>query len=378
VADSAPRGGKPGPARPGILMGRPFGIPIYVSPSWFIVAIVITVMFEPQVAQHVHRPVSYLVALTYAVLLYASVLLHEIGHAVVARCFGLPVRAITLHILGGVSEIEQEPRTPGREFLVAAAGPILSLALGAAGYAVLVLVPLPGVAVLLLQALTLANLIVGVFNLLPGLPLDGGRLVRATVWKLTGRQRTASVAAGWAGRVVAVAVLLLGAALSATGGGDRWLTVIWAALVASFIWVGAGEAIRVARIRDRIPRLNARALARRAVRVPRSTPLAEAVRRAQEAGAGAIVVVGHDDDPVGIVSENAVLATPEHRRPWVEAASLTRALGPGLILPADIAGEDLVAAISRTPAGEYLLVEPTGEIYGVLATEDVSRSFART
>ena len=357
-------------------MGRPFGIPVYVSPTWFVVAIVITVMFEPQVAEHVHRPVSYLVALAYAVLLYASVLVHEIGHCVVARCFGLPVRAITLHILGGVSEIEQEPRTPGREFLVAAAGPLLSLILGAVGYTTLVLVPLPDVAVLLIEALTIANLIVGVFNLLPGLPLDGGRIVRAAVWKITGRQRTATVAAGWAGRVVAVAVLVLGAALSVSGGG-RWLTVIWAALVASFIWVGAGEAIRVARIRDRIPLLNARALARRAIRVPQSTPLAEAVRRAQEAGAGAIVVVGHDDDPLGIVSETAVLATPEHRRPWVDAASLTRTLDPGMILPADISGEDLVAAISRAPASEYLLVEPTGELYGVLAAEDISKTFAR-
>jgi Zn-dependent protease len=357
-------------------MGRPFGIPVYVSPTWFVVAIVITVMFEPQVGQHVHRPLSYLVALTYAVLLYASVLLHEIGHSVVARCFGLPVHAITLHILGGVSEIDEEPRSPGREFLIAAAGPLLSLALGAGGYALLLLVPLPGVAALLVEALTVANLLVGVFNLLPGLPLDGGRLVRAAVWKLTGRRRTATVAAGWAGRVVAVAVLVLGAAPSATGGGDRWLTVIWAALVASFIWVGAGEAIRVALIRDRIPGLSARALARRAVRVPQDTPLAEAVRRANEAGAGAIVVVGRDENPVGIVSETAVIATPEHRRPWVDAASLTRALDPGMVLPADIGGEDLVAAISRMPASEYLLVEPTGELYGVLAAQDVSKSFA--
>jgi Zn-dependent protease/CBS domain-containing protein len=355
-------------------MGRPFGIPIYVSPTWFIVAIVITVMFEPQVAEHVHRPVSYLVALTYAVLLYASVLVHEIGHSVVARCFGLPVRAITLHILGGVSEIEEEPRTPGREFLVAAAGPLLSLGLAVGGYAVLLLVPMPDVTVLLVEALTLANLLVGVFNLLPGLPLDGGRLVRAAVWKITGRQRTATVAAGWAGRVVAVAVLILGAALSAAGGG-RWLTVIWAALVASFIWVGAGEAVRVARIRDRVPLLNARALARRAVRVPRNTPLAEAVRRAQEAGAGAIVVVGHDDDPIGIVSETAVIATPEHRRPWVDTGALTRTLDPGMILPADIAGEDLVAAVNRVPASEYLLVEPDGQMYGVLAAQDLAKTF---
>ncbi len=357
-------------------MGRLFGIPVYVTPTWFVVAIVITVMFEPQAGRHVDRPFSYAVALAYAVLLYASVLVHEIGHSVVARGFGLPVRSITLHLLGGVSEIEEEPRTPGREFLVAAAGPLLSLALGACGIAALALIPMPAVAVLLVEALTVANLIVGVFNLLPGLPLDGGRIVHAAVWKLTGRRRTATVAAAWAGRAVAVAVLVLGTALSASGGGSRWLTVIWAALVASFIWVGAGEAIRAARIRDRIPLLNARTLARRAVQVTQTTPLAEAVRRAREAGAGAIVVVGHDDDPVGIVSETAVLATPEHRRPWVDAAALTRALDPGMILPADISGEDLVAAINRAPASEYLLVEPTGEMYGVLAAEDVSKSFA--
>lgn len=358
-------------------MGRPFGIPVYVSPTWFVVAVLITVMFEPTAGRLVGRPFSFVVAFAYAVLLYASVLVHELSHSVVARRFGLPVRAITLHILGGVSEIEREPRSPGREFLVAAAGPVLSLLLAAGGYGLLHWAPLPPVGRLLAEAVTVANLIVGVFNLLPGLPLDGGRIVRAAVWKITGRQHTAGVAAGWIGRVVAVAVLLASAAMSATGGGQRFLTVLWGALVASFIWVGASEAIRTARLRDRIPLLNARALARRAVRVPQNLPLAEAVRRAREARAGAIVVVGHDDDPVGIVSETAVNATPENRRPWVDTADLTRSLTPELVLPADLAGEDLIAAIQRAPATEYLLVEPTGEMYGVLATEDVGRTVAR-
>ncbi len=358
-------------------MGRPFGIPVYVSPTWFVIAIVITVMFEPTVRPPVARPASYLVAFAYAVLLYASVLVHELSHSVVARLFGLPVRAITLHLLGGVSEIEREPETPWREFLVAAAGPLVSLVLGAGGYAVLMLVPLPAVAGRLVGALTIANLIVAVFNLLPGLPLDGGRIVRAGVWKATGRQGTATVVAGWTGRAVALAVLAGSAALSATGGGGGWLTVLWGALVASFIWVGATEAMRAARIRERIPLLNARTMARRAVRVPRGLPLAEAIRRAREAEAGAIVVVGHDDDPIGIVSETAVNATPEHRRPWVEASSLTRSLSPDLILSADIAGDDLVEAIRRAPATEYLLIEPSGELFGVLAAEDVTKSVAK-
>ena len=357
-------------------MGRPFGIPVYVSPTWFVVAILITVMFEPTAERLVPRPLSFVVAFTYAVLLYASVLVHELSHSVVARRFGLPVRAITLHILGGVSEIEREPRSPGREFLVAAAGPALSLMLAAGGYGLLHFAPLPPVGRLLAEALTVANLIVGVFNLLPGLPLDGGRIVRAAVWKITRRQRTAGVAAGWIGRGVAVAVLLASAGMSVTGD-QRFFTVLWGALVASFIWVGASEAIRTARLRDRIPLLKARALARRAVRVPHDLPLAEAVRRAREARAGAIVVVGHDDDPVGIVSETAVNATPENRRPWVDTGTLTRVLTPELILPADIAGEDLLAAMQRAPASEYLLVEPSGEMYGVLATEDVGRTVAR-
>jgi Zn-dependent protease/CBS domain-containing protein len=360
-------------------VGRPFGIPVYVSPSWFIVAFVITLMFEPTAQRLVDRPFSFLVAFTYAVLLYASVFAHELSHSVVARMFGLPVRAITLHVLGGVSEIEREPRSPGPEFLIAFAGPFFSLVLAAAGYLVLDVTSLPPVGHLLLEAVTLANLIVGVFNLLPGLPLDGGRIVRAIVWKITGRPGTATITAGWVGRGLAVGVVMLGAAISVwdnAGQSQRWLSVLWGAVVASFIWVGAGESIRSAKIRDRIPGVNARPLARRVVRVTADLPLAEAIRRANDSGAGAIVVDDHAGRPTGIISESAVLATPEHRRPWVEAGSLARALSADLILPADISGEDLIIAIRRAPASEYLLVESDGDVYGVLAADDLTRAFA--
>jgi Zn-dependent protease/CBS domain-containing protein len=371
-------------ARPGLLMGRPFGIPVYVSPTWFIIAIVITLMFEGPAATRVDPPVSYIVAFTYAVLLYASVLVHELSHSVVARLFGLPVRAITLHILGGVSEIEREPRTPGREFLIAFAGPALSAVLAGIGYVTYLLVPLPPVAGLLVEALTLANLVVALFNLLPGLPLDGGRMVRAAVWKVSGRTRTGTLVAGWVGRAVAVGVLLLGAFLasynsssgsSATDGGG-WFSIIWAALVASFIWVGASAAIRAEKVRERIPRLQARRLARRATQVTAGLPLAEAIRRANEEGAGAIVVVDHEGRPTGLVNEKAVLATPAPRRPWIEVGDVSRSLEPDLMLSADLSGEDLIMALRRTPASEYLLIEPTGQMYGVLSVTDVDRAFA--
>lgn len=361
-------------------MGRPFGIPVYVSPSWFLVAALITVMFEGQVHDVVERPFSYLVAFAYAVLLYGSVFIHELSHAVTARAFRLPVRSVTLHVLGGETAIEREAPTPGREFLIAFAGPLVNLVLAGLGLLTHALVPLPDVALLLVDALTFANLLVGVFNLLPGLPLDGGRLVRAAVWKATGHSRNGGIIAGWVGRAVAVACLVAGAYLATygTGTGETgigWLALLWSALVASFIWVGATQAIRAEHVRDRIPHLDARRLARRATLVTADTPLAEAIRRAHHDHAGAIVIADHDGRPLGLVNEKAVTATPEHRRPWVTVGDLSRGIHDDLTLPADLNGEDLIDALRRAPASEYLLVEPDGRVYGVLATTDVDQAF---
>ena len=130
-----------------------------------------------------------------------------------------------------------------------------------------------------------------------------------------------------------------------------------------------------ARLRSKLPRIVARHLARRTLTVPGDLPLAEAVRRAQEAEAGGIVTVTSAGQPVGLVNEAALLATPEDRRPWVATSTVARTLEDGLTLPATVAGEDLVLAISRRPAEEYLLVEADGRIYGVLSTADVDRAF---
>src|SRR5690606_29662404 len=143
--------GNDGTPRPGLLMGRLLGVPVYVSPSWFAVAALITVMFEGQVTDVVGRPASYLVAFTYAVLLYGSVFVHELSHAVTARAFDLPVRSVTLHVLGGETAIEREAPTPGREFLIAFAGPVVNLILAGAGLLAHVLLPLPDVALLLVD-----------------------------------------------------------------------------------------------------------------------------------------------------------------------------------------------------------------------------------
>jgi Zn-dependent protease/CBS domain-containing protein len=363
-------------AGPGIVLARPFGIPVYISPYWFVVAGVFIVIYARDLASTFHGPTRFVVAVAFVVLLWLSVLVHELSHSLVARGYGLPVRRILLYPLGGFSEIEREPQTPGREFLVSAAGPALSLLLAAAGYGLTYVASAGTIGGTLIHQFMWANLVVGGFNLLPGLPLDGGRMLRAVIWKVTGRPGTSTFVAAWAGRVIGLGLfaLVLVPPVEARIGG--LYTVVWVAVIAAFMWTGAGQAIKATRLRERLPALQARRLARKAVSVAANTPLAEAIRRADESQARAVVVVDHDDKPIAILNETAVMATPPQRRPWIEAGSLARTLEPSLVLSADLSGMALLDALRQAPATEYLLVEPSGQVYGVLAARDVDLAFA--
>ena len=359
----------------GFVVARPFGIPVYISPYWLIFAVVLVVMYANSAEANLASTQSrYVVAAAFVLLLYVSVLVHELAHCVVARGFGLPVRRVLLYPLGGYSEIEQEPSTPGREALISGAGPAVSLVLAGIGYELAKVVP-AGLTHQLIAQLFFANLIVGIFNLLPGLPLDGGRIFRAGVWKITGRQTIATFSAAWAGRVLAI--VLVGLALFGQRSGSfislYWL---WLLVIAGFIWIQSTQAIKAARIRERLPAVSARTLARHAIPVSASLPLAEAVRRAQGAGARALVIVDHENTPTAVVSEASVQATPEERRPWIEVGSLARTLSPDMVLSADLTGLDLIKAVQLAPASEYLLIEPSGKVFGVLATADLDLAFA--
>ncbi|AEW97529.1 MULTISPECIES: site-2 protease family protein [Streptomycetaceae] len=384
-----PTGDRRGGRRPrgtggGILMGRPFGVPVYVAPSWFLVAALITWVFGGQLDRVLPElgAARYLVSLFFAVAFYGSVLVHELAHTVAALRFRLPVRRIQLQFFGGVSEIEKESDTPGREFVLAFVGPLLSLVLSGLFYLGMRYVEPGTVPGVLLAGLMVSNLIVAAFNLLPGLPLDGGRMLRAVVWKISGKPMTGTVAAAWTGRALAVAVLIGLPLLSYAGGAGETVgdagsitDALLAAILAAIIWTGAGNSLRMARLRERLPELRARTLTRRAVPVAGQTPLSEALRRANDAGARALVVVDASGEATGVVREAAIVAVPEHRRPWVTVSAVTQELRPGMRVSAELVGEDLLETLRATPATEYLVVEATGEIYGVLATADVERAF---
>ena len=356
-------------------MARPFGIPVHVSPYWFIIAGVFIVIYANELSGRLQGTTTrYLVAAAFVILLYASVLVHELSHSVVARGYGLPVRRIVLWPLGGVSEIDREAPTPGREFAIAAAGPALSLVLGGIGWGLYQVVN-TGIAGALIWQLVFANIIVGLFNLLPGLPLDGGRMLRAVIWLVTKKPNTATLAAAWTGRVLALGLLAVPFFTGGLAGGDM-VSTLWVIVIAGFMWTGATQSIKATRFRERLPALQARRLARKAISVPASTPLAEAVRRADEAGARAIVIVDHENRPIAIVNESAVMATPTERRPWIDVGTLARTIDPSLVLNADIGGMALLDALRRAPATEYLLTEESGEVYGVLAARDLDQVFA--
>ncbi|MFF7750282.1 site-2 protease family protein [Streptomyces sp. NPDC007971] len=382
---------QPRPKEPGggLLMGRPFGVPVYVAPSWFLVAALITWVFGGQLDRVLPElgAARYLVSLFFAVAFYASVLVHELAHTVAAIRFDLPVRRIQLQFFGGVSEIEKEAETPGREFVLAFVGPLLSLVLAGLFYLAMKPVEPDTVPGVLLAGLMISNLIVAAFNLLPGLPLDGGRMLRAVVWKITGKPMSGTIAAAWVGRALALSVLVGLPLLNqsgAFGGGNQDISgmdtvtdALLAAILAAIIWTGAGNSLRMARLREHLPELRARTLTRRAVPVQTDTPLSEALRRANAAGARALVVVDADGHPLSLVREAAIVGVPEHRRPWVAVSGLAQELTDGMRVSAELAGEALLDVLRATPATEYLVVEETGEIYGVLSAADVERAFVR-
>jgi len=361
-----------------VRIGQIGGVDVLVRSSWLLVAALIAVLLAPKVESVAPGlgGFKYVAGLAFAVLLYLSVLLHEASHALMAKRYGLPVTSITLHFLGGVTEIDGEPDTPRREFGVSVVGPLTSLAVGVAFFLLRGAVP-DGLVGLAVDALAGANLIVGVLNLVPGLPLDGGRVLRAAVWKVTGNLHQGTIVAAWGGRVAALLVLAYPALRGLRNGVSPSLSdYVFAVIIASFLWTGASASLASAKVRRKIPLLKARMLARRTLAVPHDLPLAEAIRRTQEESAGSIVVLDQSGRPSGLVNEAAVLAICPSGTHGMPVSSVARSLEQGLRLPADISGEELVRAMQRTPASEYLLVEADGSVYGVLVTQDVDRAFA--
>jgi Zn-dependent protease len=228
-----------------IPLGRVFGIPIGIHYSWFVIAALITLSLSARFAatQPAWDPtLVWAVAVATAVLFFASIVLHELAHALVARANQLPVRSITLFALGGVAQIEKEATTAGREFWMAIAGPLMSVAIGllclagARQFGWTLQHEVSGVLPAMLGWLGYINVALAVFNLIPGYPLDGGRVLRAFLWRVSGDANKATRQAARTGQLVAFAFIFIGLfeAFAGAGMGGLWLALIgWFLLQAS-------------------------------------------------------------------------------------------------------------------------------------------------
>lgn len=225
-------------------IGKIAGIDIFIHVSWIIIFVLLTWSLATgwfAVLYPGWSTITYwVVSLIAALLLFVAVLVHELAHSLVARTRGLPVKNITLFIFGGVSNIEQEPQTPGVEFQMAFVGPLTSLVIGGIAYLLqLALGENTSPLAAILRYLAVTNVLLGIFNLIPGFPLDGGRVLRSIVWKLSGSLRTATRVTTLVGEVIGYLFILLGIWLFF---GGNLLDGIWLGFIGWFLLSAAQSA----------------------------------------------------------------------------------------------------------------------------------------
>ncbi len=228
-----------------IPIGRIFGISVDLDYSWFLVLGLLTwmlaVSYYPAEFAGWGAAQYWLVGLATAVMLFVSVLIHELGHAVVARKYGMPVPRIVLFIFGGVSEIGGEPPSAPAEFWIAIVGPIVSFVLAAFFWEIEPLLYSWPQLYALAKYLALLNLILGVFNLIPGFPLDGGRVLRAVLWYFTGKYRRATAIAATTGRFIGFLLIFLGVWKALRG---DFIGGLWTAFIGWFLESAAASQLQ--------------------------------------------------------------------------------------------------------------------------------------
>ncbi|MEU4383856.1 site-2 protease family protein [Promicromonospora sp. NPDC023805] len=377
----------PAPQRSkGFVIGRVAGAPVIVTRSWFLAAFVLTLLFAPT-AEALSPGLgasAYVVAFVFVLLLFASVFLHEAAHALAARARGQNVTELAVTIWGGHTAYTGGLGRPLDGFLVAVVGPLTNLVLAAGFWFAWDPDAVQDVPMLLLLAGAASNAFVGAFNLLPGLPLDGGQILESIVWAVTGKRTTGTVVAGWAGRVVAVGVLLWALVVPYLRGVTPNITnVLLSALIGAFLWAGAGAAISNGRRREAVDGLTAAGLAGPAVVVPLGATVADALDARAAAGGGTpshyVVVVGHGGVPIAVIDGGAVTAVPESARGVTLVDAVAVPFVPGSAVPPALSGTDLLTRLAQRSGGARLVpVVDDGRVTGVLDLADVARAIRAT
>jgi Zn-dependent protease len=308
-------------------LGKICGIPIRINYTWFLIFILVAASLAVDSAGYGYPPIVYvLVGVLGSLLFFGSVLAHELAHSLVARAQGVPVRDITLFLFGGVSSIEQEVDRPLRELLMAGVGPATSLVLGLAfGLLALLLAPLNALASAFFVQLAVVNAGLALFNLLPGLPLDGGRVLRALIWQATRNYRRATGIASMAGR--AVSFLLIGGGILWTYlswmDGQLNLNGLWLALIGWFMDNAAIQSYQQAVLQEALRGVTvANLMSRECSHIPRSLSVTELVDFYVLRQGGRCFLVTEGEALVGIVTMHNIRDLPRERWPYTPVGEI--------------------------------------------------------
>ncbi len=359
-----------------IQIARVLGIPIRLHFSWAvmfgILVWALSTRYFPLRLPDPSPASSWAKGCVAAVLFLASVLGHELGHAVVGLRHGVRTRSITLFILGGAAQLENEPKDGRAELWIAAAGPVVSLALGAAFFLCALSPGLSPSAAAIAQYLALINLMLALFSLVPALPMDGGRLLRGALWGSLGRAQATRIASG-AGGFVALFLMCFGAfslLQHVSFAGVSCVLVGWLikdAAAASYRQVQLDEALAGVTVRD--------AMRRGVVTIPAHLSIADAARDYfLRTGYGSFPVM-RGDGVVGLLCLSDVLHVPALERESTSVQGAMRRLADEIVTDPDVPLPAALAKLAR-PETARLLVMHGGELVGLLTMKAVLRRLA--
>ncbi|OFR86670.1 hypothetical protein HMPREF2863_00115 [Micrococcus sp. HMSC067E09] len=360
----------------GLRLGSLGGAPIVVGWAWLLIGAAVLVIFGPslQRADPSLGWAAYAVAGGYVLVLAVSVLIHELAHAAVGAAHGSRPEAIELSGWGGHTQFVRAVDRPLGSVLTALAGPAANLVLAGLAHAAGTLAAPGTVTALLLSMAATANLLLAAFNVLPGLPLDGGRMIESAVWAATGSRPRGTVAAGWAGRVLATGLVLGGIAVPLLTDARPGLGVVaLTVLVGVSLYRGADAAIASARWQDRAARITVGDLMLPAVLLAPDATVADAEAALRTGGTAVVLepAVGEGTTTAApaVVDVQAVRRVPQARRALTPATAVAAALPASAVLRLGTdpeSGPDLIDRLAATDTAVWAVVRTDGRVLGIL------------
>jgi Zn-dependent protease len=361
-----------------IPLGRIFGISLGLDYSWFLIFLLLAwslaVGYYPEAIPAQSVPLYWILGAVSAILLFVTVLLHELGHSLVALHYGVPVQSITIFIFGGVSQISAEAPDAGAELWIALAGPAVSAALAVVFGLMQPLVSAFGPIFALAKYLAYINGGLALFNLIPGFPLDGGRVLRAILWRTTGNFRRATLVASAVGRMIAFVFILWGVAQIFAGNAFGGL---WIAFIGWFLESAAAAQAQQARLQDVLAgHTVAEAMNSHYTSIPAATLLQELVDRYILGSGRRCFVVTQGDTVVGLVTLHQIRDVPRDKWPTTTAAEAMTPVGRLKRVRPETALWTAAEAMDRDGVNQ-LPVMTNGRLLGMLSRDDII-SFLRS